>query len=55
MQLTAVGFRAARSLHLGGVNVAFGDGTVRFIADGVRREVWQALATRAGGETDVNP
>ena len=55
MQLTAVGFRAARSLHSGGVNVAFGDGTVRFIAEGVRREVWQALATRAGGETDVNP
>jgi prepilin-type N-terminal cleavage/methylation domain-containing protein/prepilin-type processing-associated H-X9-DG protein len=54
-QLTAVGFRAARSLHSGGVNVTFGDGSVRFVADGVRRDVWRALATRAGGETDVNP
>lgn len=54
-QLTAVGFRAARSLHSGGVNVTFGDGSVRFIADGVRRDVWRAMSTRAGGETDVNP
>ncbi|HEY1377705.1 MAG TPA: DUF1559 domain-containing protein [Gemmataceae bacterium] len=55
MQLTAVGFRAARSLHSGGVNVTFGDGSVRFVADSVQRDVWRALATRAGGETDVNP
>jgi prepilin-type N-terminal cleavage/methylation domain-containing protein/prepilin-type processing-associated H-X9-DG protein len=54
-QLTAVGFRAARSLHTGGVNVTFGDGSVRFISNDVRREVWRALATRAGGEVDVNP
>ncbi|MFO0811007.1 MAG: DUF1559 domain-containing protein [Gemmataceae bacterium] len=54
-QLTAVGFRAARSLHSGGVNVCFGDGSVRFIADTVKRDVWRALGTRAGGETDVNP
>jgi prepilin-type processing-associated H-X9-DG protein len=55
MQLTAVGFRAARSLHSGGVNVTFGDGSVRFIADTVQRDVWRAMATRAGGETNVNP
>jgi prepilin-type N-terminal cleavage/methylation domain-containing protein/prepilin-type processing-associated H-X9-DG protein len=54
-QLTAVGFRAARSLHSGGVNVTFGDGSVRFVADVVQLDVWRALATRAGGETDVNP
>jgi prepilin-type processing-associated H-X9-DG protein len=54
-QLTAVGFRAARSAHSGGVNVTFGDGSVRFIGNDVRREVWRALATRAGGEVDVNP
>jgi prepilin-type N-terminal cleavage/methylation domain-containing protein/prepilin-type processing-associated H-X9-DG protein len=54
-RLTAVGFRAARSLHSGGVNVTFGDGSVRFIADTIQRDVWRALGTRAGGETDVNP
>ena len=54
-RLTAVGFRAARSLHSGGVNVTFGDGSVRFIADNVQRDVWRAMATRAGGETAVNP
>ena len=54
-QLTAVGFRAARSLHSGGVNVTFGDGSVRFMAEGVQRDLWRALATRAGGEAEVNP
>jgi prepilin-type processing-associated H-X9-DG protein len=41
---------AARSLHTGGVNVLFCDGSVRFIADGVPALAWQAMATRAGGE-----
>jgi prepilin-type N-terminal cleavage/methylation domain-containing protein len=42
---------AARSLHVGGVNVAFGDGTVRFVQQSVDINVWRALATIAGGET----
>ncbi len=54
-RLTAVGFRAARSLHSGGVNVTFGDGSVRFVADTVERDVWRALGTRAGGETAAIP
>ena len=42
---------AARSRHPGGVNVALGDGSVRFFSDNVDLiTVWRALATIAGGE-----
>jgi prepilin-type N-terminal cleavage/methylation domain-containing protein/prepilin-type processing-associated H-X9-DG protein len=41
---------AARSAHTGGVTVLFCDGGVRFVMDGTSLDVWQALATRAGGE-----
>jgi len=44
------GWRAARSRHVGGVNVALADGAVRFVEDGVDPAVWNAAATRAGGE-----
>jgi prepilin-type N-terminal cleavage/methylation domain-containing protein/prepilin-type processing-associated H-X9-DG protein len=47
---TALGWRAARSRHAGGVNLALCDGSVRFIADSVDLAVWRGLATRAGGE-----
>ncbi|MDG3006338.1 DUF1559 family PulG-like putative transporter [Paludisphaera mucosa] len=38
------------SNHAGGVNVAFGDGSVRFIKDSISRPTWWALGTRSGGE-----
>src|SRR5262249_20866205 len=41
---------AARSQHTGGVNVLLGDGSVRFVTNGISPTTWQALATRAGGE-----
>jgi prepilin-type N-terminal cleavage/methylation domain-containing protein/prepilin-type processing-associated H-X9-DG protein len=41
---------AARSLHNGGVNVLFGDGSVRFVKDTVSVNVWRALGTRSAGE-----
>ena len=41
---------AARSEHRGGVNVAYCDGSVRFVADGVDLVIWRGLSTRAGGE-----
>jgi prepilin-type N-terminal cleavage/methylation domain-containing protein/prepilin-type processing-associated H-X9-DG protein len=47
---TASGFRAARSLHSGGVNVLLGDGSVRFVQNTVNLGAWRALGTRAGGE-----
>ena len=38
------------SYHPGGVNLAFGDGSVRFIKNSVALSVWRALSTRNGGE-----
>ena len=38
------------SYHSGGVNLVFGDGSVRFIKDSVALPVWRALGTRNGGE-----
>ena len=39
------------SRHPGGVNVLFGDGSVKFIKDGVSLLTWRALGTRDGGES----
>ncbi len=36
--------------HPGGVNVAFGDGSVRFVKNSISASVWQALGNRADGE-----
>jgi prepilin-type N-terminal cleavage/methylation domain-containing protein len=45
------GRMAARSQHLGGVNTLLCDSSVRFVGDTVSFAVWQAAATRSGGET----
>jgi prepilin-type N-terminal cleavage/methylation domain-containing protein/prepilin-type processing-associated H-X9-DG protein len=45
-----VGIFAARSYHPGGVNVAMGDGSVRWFSSGVNASTWRSLGTRAGGE-----
>ena len=45
------GWKAARSLHPGGVNVAFADGHVAFIKDSVAPATWRAISTRTGGES----
>jgi len=44
------GHTAARSYHSGGVNIAFCDGSVKFIKDSINLVTWRALGTRAGGE-----
>ena len=41
----------ASSNHSGGVNVLMGDGSVKFIKDSTAIIVWQALGTKANGET----
>jgi prepilin-type processing-associated H-X9-DG protein len=43
-------FIGASSFHPGGINILLMDGSVRFIKDTVNPTLWNALATRAGGE-----
>lgn len=40
----------ARSRHTGGVNACLADGSVRFFADEISLDVWQAMASINGGE-----
>lgn len=47
---TGIGWKAARSAHVGGVNLLLADGSVRFAGENVDRTVWQGLSTRAGSE-----
>jgi prepilin-type processing-associated H-X9-DG protein len=43
--------RAFASLHTGGANAVFADGSVRFLANNLEPRLFMALATIAGGET----
>jgi prepilin-type N-terminal cleavage/methylation domain-containing protein/prepilin-type processing-associated H-X9-DG protein len=43
-------FAGARSRHPAGVNVLFGDGSVKFIKDTINGATWIALGSIAGGE-----
>lgn len=47
---TPFGWRAARSRHLGGVNVMMADGATRFVTEQVDAKLWREVATRRGGE-----
>jgi prepilin-type N-terminal cleavage/methylation domain-containing protein/prepilin-type processing-associated H-X9-DG protein len=40
----------SRSQHPGGVNVALGDGSVRFIRQDINPAIWQGMGTRSGRE-----
>ena len=42
--------KAARSRHVGGVNVLFADGSVRFIEDDISLATWRAMGTMNGQE-----
>jgi prepilin-type processing-associated H-X9-DG protein len=41
---------SATSLHPGGVNVGFADGSVHFIKNTINLQAWWGLGTRANGE-----
>jgi prepilin-type N-terminal cleavage/methylation domain-containing protein len=53
---TSTLYGAFRSEHTGGVNFALGDGSIRFIRDGIDPVMFRAMSTRAGNEvvSDVN-
>ncbi len=46
----AYGWRAARSLHPGGVNTLFADGSARFVEETIDPKLWRAMSTRNGGD-----
>jgi len=45
----------SRSYHPSGVNIALMDGSVRFVGNWISPIVWQAAATRNGGESEPLP
>jgi prepilin-type N-terminal cleavage/methylation domain-containing protein/prepilin-type processing-associated H-X9-DG protein len=47
------GLGAVYGFHPGGVNVLFGDGSVRFVRQSVTVQTFAALVTRSGGETNL--
>jgi prepilin-type N-terminal cleavage/methylation domain-containing protein/prepilin-type processing-associated H-X9-DG protein len=52
---TTSGYHAARSRHTGGINLALGDGSVRFVANGISLVAWRAVGTRNGNEAITDP
>ncbi|WP_165071254.1 DUF1559 family PulG-like putative transporter [Paludisphaera rhizosphaerae] len=43
-------YAGARSKHSGGINVLFGDGSVRFVKNSISMPTWLAINSAAGGE-----
>ncbi|HZZ28311.1 MAG TPA: DUF1559 domain-containing protein [Pirellulales bacterium] len=46
-------FFAARSKHQGGVNVSFCDGSTHFATDTIDPNIWRALSSAEGGESNA--
>ena len=43
---SGIGILSARSNHSGGVNVTFGDGSVRFVSDTVAEDIWRGYSKK---------
>jgi prepilin-type N-terminal cleavage/methylation domain-containing protein/prepilin-type processing-associated H-X9-DG protein len=43
---SSFGWRTARSMHLGGVNILLADGSAHFVHDEIHLTLWQAMSTR---------
>jgi prepilin-type N-terminal cleavage/methylation domain-containing protein len=43
---------SARSYHQGGVTVSYGDGSTTFVNDSIDLDIWRAVGTRNGGESE---
>jgi prepilin-type processing-associated H-X9-DG protein len=41
---------SASSSHMGGINLLFADGSVRFVKSSISDSVWWSLGSRNGGE-----
>ncbi|MBQ9873018.1 MAG: DUF1559 domain-containing protein [Thermoguttaceae bacterium] len=54
IEVASTEYYAARSHHGGGVNAAMGDGSVRFVSDTISSEIYKALGSTRGGETNSN-
>jgi prepilin-type N-terminal cleavage/methylation domain-containing protein len=54
-EFTPFGWRSARSLHPGGVNLLLADGSTRLVSDVIDPSLWKGLATREGGEAGGLP
>ena len=54
-QLSTATTAAARSRHPTGVNTVLADGSTQFVTDDINLQVWQALGTRAGALTQIEP
>lgn len=51
---SAWGWRTARSVHPGGVNSAWADGSCRFVEDSIEPAVWRSLSTRSTDEVNTH-
>ncbi|WP_373651841.1 DUF1559 domain-containing protein [Schlesneria sp. DSM 10557] len=47
---TAVGWKAARSMHVGGTHLLMCDGSGRFVSDSIDAQLWRGIGSRNGGE-----
>ena len=50
-----IGILSVRSNHTTGSNVAFGDGSGRFVSNNIAMSVWRAWSTRGSGERENAP